>query len=502
MAYHAFKNHDDYDMRKRAFFYNAAIAFNRGDYPGAMHDVLFSHEIAKENSDNYWIAKSSELIADIYYEVYNYGQAATYTRMAADYYKKADKILNHRYALCNLANTWLNENKEDEAFSLLDSLRKTIPLKTDADRNLMDYIMSAYRSIKDAPYQKNDSVFANCSYVSPADSVYSLNDMIEIGKALYDNGNKRESESLLKSALNASKDDKEKVRVKYAIYQILVSEKDYEKASLMADTLLTMQSEITRDILNESASCVQRDFYNTIADVNKQKARWMEWLASAVTVIALLSIIIGLLLYRFRMKSRKAELEANMASLIAAKAQVSDLKDNTRRYGMENKELHEQLKNQDNLINSLQHNLEDNRNLASDRDLMIKTLFKEKWDILNMLCREYFELGDSDKTRIVILKDIEKELARLMDKKNIKEIETAVDRYLDGIMTKLREECSFLKEEDFIYLSLVFAGLSPRAVCMFTGIKYKLYYLKKSRFRKRISDSDAPHKGIFLEYLT
>lgn len=269
----------------------------------------------------------------------------------------------------------------------------------------------------------------------------------------------------------------------------------------MADTLLTMQSEITRDILNESASCVQRDFYNTIADVNKQKARWMEWLASAVTVIALLSIIIGLLLYRFRMKSRKAELEANMASLIAAKAQVSDLKDNTRRYGMENKELHEQLKNQDNLINSLQHNLEDNRNLASDRDLMIKTLFKEKWDILNMLCREYFELGDSDKTRIVILKDIEKELARLMDKKNIKEIETAVDRYLDGIMTKLREECSFLKEEDFIYLSLVFAGLSPRAVCMFTGIKYKLYYLKKSRFRKRISDSDAPHKGIFLDHL-
>ena len=47
--------------------------------------------------------------------------------------------------------------------------------------------------------------------------------------------------------------------------------------------------------------------------------------------------------------------------------------------------------------------------------------------------------------------------------------------------------------------ALIYAGFSVRAVCLFTGIKYKLFYLKKSRLIKRILDSTAPHRELFRE---
>lgn len=68
-------------------------------------------------------------------------------------------------------------------------------------------------------------------------------------------------------------------------------------------------------------------------------------------------------------------------------------------------------------------------------------------------------------------------------------------------MSFLREECTFFKEDDFVFLSLVFAGLNVRTVCLFLDIKYKLFYLKKSRLIKRIEDSAVLHRDAFLSRL-
>ncbi len=38
---------------------------------------------------------------------------------------------------------------------------------------------------------------------------------------------------------------------------------------------------------------------------------------------------------------------------------------------------------------------------------------------------------------------------------------------------------------------LIYAGFSPRAVCMFTGIKLKSFYTKRTRLITRISSSEA-----------
>ena len=69
---------------------------------------------------------------------------------------------------------------------------------------------------------------------------------------------------------------------------------------------------------------------------------------------------------------------------------------------------------------------------------------------------------------------------------------------MDGIVTELKKQCTFFKEDDLNYIALSYAGFSARSVCLFTGIKYKHYYVKKARLIERIRKSDAPDKDLFI----
>ena len=42
------------------------------------------------------------------------------------------------------------------------------------------------------------------------------------------------------------------------------------------------------------------------------------------------------------------------------------------------------------------------------------------------------------------------------------------------------------------------AGFSPRAICIFTDIKVKNFYNKRSRLKEKILASDAPDKEWFV----
>ena len=69
---------------------------------------------------------------------------------------------------------------------------------------------------------------------------------------------------------------------------------------------------------------------------------------------------------------------------------------------------------------------------------------------------------------------------------------------MNNIAVVLREQCSFLKEEDFIFIILVYAGFAPRTICMFTNIKFKHFYNKRSRLIERIKKSDVKDKEWFV----
>lgn len=132
---------------------------------------------------------------------------------------------------------------------------------------------------------------------------------------------------------------------------------------------------------------------------------------------------------------------------------------------------------------------------------MIGNLFKERWSELNLLCNEYFEMENSANGRLSIVRNIEKEIDRMRTPKNVGLIVDSVNRYMDNIVERLSQQCPFLKPDDLTFMALLYARFSPRAVCLFTDIKLKYFYTKRSRIFARITDTLGEGARKFLQPL-
>lgn len=127
----------------------------------------------------------------------------------------------------------------------------------------------------------------------------------------------------------------------------------------------------------------------------------------------------------------------------------------------------------------------------------VNELYGSRLDTLNMLCNEYFEKGDSERMKLTLYNEVEKHIMTLRDHKSISELEDIVNRYLDNILVRVKEQLPELSRKDLTFLTYLYAGFSPRAICIFTDIKIKNFYNRRSRLKDRIMASDAPDKDYF-----
>lgn len=128
----------------------------------------------------------------------------------------------------------------------------------------------------------------------------------------------------------------------------------------------------------------------------------------------------------------------------------------------------------------------------------VNALYGSRLDTLNLLCNEYFEKNDSEKVRLTLYNEVEKHILSLRDSKSISELEKIVNTYLDDILIKVKEQLPALSRNDMIFLTYLYAGFSPRAICIFTDIKIKNFYNRRSRLKDRILASDAPDREYFV----
>ncbi len=491
IAYRKFSCEDAGNLKARTCFYKAKVAYNMGDMMVAMRDAMMAYDTAKEIDSPRWIARSAELISDIFYYVYNYVQAERYVAEAVENYHLAGMNLNHRYSLCDLATMSINEHKSEYGMRLLDSLDNIVRNEIPVDSSLLDYISTA-RIFGLFNTGRQDEI-GSVPLLAMTDTEGEENVDLQIinSRLLYDRGDSVAAAWQLSMAHAVSDDESQLMRVRYETYRQYMDRGDFKAAAVIADTILQDQDRIAENLLKESVTSVQRDFYDGKARYQQQRSRHI--ICVLVLVISAIIIISALLIriYRLRMRASRTELEVNIASLM-------QLRERARRVSSENDRLSQALSEQSIANENLRRNLDEKTRAEAQNTVVIEYLFREKWSTLNMLCREYFDMGDSEANRAHVINNIRKEIDKLRTERNVRNIENAVDMYMGGIMTMLRQECTFLKEEDFAFLSLVYAGFSSRAVCLFLNMKYKLFYLRKSRLSGRILDSSAPHKDLFL----
>ncbi|MBD5287015.1 MAG: hypothetical protein HDS27_05750 [Bacteroides sp.] len=546
------------DKGIRASFYMGEVFFNQAKPPEAMRLYLSAYEDAKRLANDYWRAKAAERIADIFFNAYNYPEAIRYRGEAIEYYGKAGRLTNQRYATADLATDCLNGSMYDRALSLLDSVYAVAEKENPDDRRLLEYIRRMRIGTLATLGKIEDLSEDDLAALDNAPRNESFLDS-EIQKLRIDEfRHNYRNEEALSDILSYAKTPEDKTLALYACYRHLKSTDRSSFESSVVDSLLFYQNEVAETIIRESALSAQRDFYSRLAVETQMESTRRLLVIWTVAIVAAIAAAATFIVIRLRDKVHRAELEATVESLMQAKA-YSDIV-NSEKYALrleidrrkaeaqglsriikEHKETVEKLNN-DTLNNRQQiENLEkektglseklndSNRRLMDlnekltrettqqneqiealkkeyhlkeeSRNAILDSLFMNRWTTLNRLCEEFFEKGASPKFQQLLMNDIEAEIKKISSKEGLRQIEEEVDRCMDGILTKLRMECPKLKEKDITVCSLTYAGFSVKAICFIIGMTSNTLYTRKNRLRQKIADLNPPHMNLFLAKL-
>ncbi|MDE6554165.1 MAG: hypothetical protein K2K98_14575 [Muribaculaceae bacterium] len=541
---------DDFkgDRGLRSNFYTGEVLFYRHKNPEAMRYFLTVYEESKRLGNDYWRAKSAQRIADLYNLVYNYDEAEKYMAEAALLFKAEGKKIFHRYALIALADIYLYNGNQETAFSILDSL-KNITI----NENPIDSVFLVNISIPliEAMTRTNrlSGTGAEIMELRQNKALFDsdIDKSILESDVLQSMNNPEKATDDLYKALSLASSAEDKVHVLYALYKNAKAISDDKMALSLMDSLLFYQSKVAKDIIVESVTKAQRDFYADREVLQKDKSNFLRHTLIVTCLVFIILITLILIFIHYRNKAHKAEVKADMESLLSIRmlsenimrekeilettleyknSVIEDL--TTRIDDSFNKMeyLYKRIADRESAVGQLRLELEDQKNefadirkslieknqeldnlhlLLNDKSQkeiaqaeIIERLFKEKWTTLDMLCDRFFSLANSERFEKDILNDIQKELKRITSKKGIADIMDAVEKNLGGILSSLKSQCPGLKEDDICIFALSYAGFSARSICLFTGLKYKYYFVKKARLIEKIRKSNAPDREVFI----
>ncbi len=468
-----FGKHRNKSLLQKALFYQAAIQYYAQDYARSIVSAMKANELSQELEDDYWLGRTYRLMADIYDKTYYRDAVAGYLRNAAHHYGKSNKVINQYHALLNEAIAYTNAGNYARSLELIDSIYDTVSIppldSTFAANCLSASLMPLFYS------ERYEEVGKRLHLLRKFENYYSFNaqDYAYAAEISIIQGDLNHAHILVDSVYQLAQSESEKVDANVALMNLLKQEKRHEEVAVILDTLLNQQNRVVNQILKQAVVSAQRDFYNDKseeAELHAKKVQFTLLLASAVFLIIL---GLGLLLYKYRMRLKEMEMENHMNEILS---------------------LSEEIRNKDNDYIRLLSKLDSEKVTNESQRLLIEKLFKEQFHTINMLCDEYFEQEENDRTNRLLYRRIKNEVMKVAQPESLKKIEGTLNNCMDEIIRKLREQFPQFKSDDITLLIFIYAGFAPRSICLFMDMKLKTFYTKRSRLKERMASSKASDK--------
>ena len=129
-------------------------------------------------------------------------------------------------------------------------------------------------------------------------------------------------------------------------------------------------------------------------------------------------------------------------------------------------------------------------------------LYKEKFESLRQLCDNYLLYQDRTDAEKKMYSRVVAMINEIRgDKSSIGELESILDKDLDGLMTALRSEIK-AKEVDYSIYAYSIIGFDATTISNLLDLSVNQVYIRKSRIKRQIENSDSENKTRFLEMLS
>ena len=480
--------HGPDSLLMKALFYRAVGKYQTYRLPEAVKDATASWEIAESSARHYWMAKSADLIADLFYDSFNFTEESEWRALAARNYQTSEQNINYMCCLIELATSYTNCHDSLRSHVILDSIKR------ETTRN--DYP----QPILDSNIPNEVYYYLNFSGLEKVDSILDQPRMSEIlneepslylakARSLMAKGQYEECRLLLDSISTIPAFENEGTLLLHAYYDLAIKTRDVLRLPVYTDSLLKLQLADVNRAISYPVAIAQPDYFHSSSKRQEQRNREIRRfgiiLICLITGIAVICVVV----YKLRLIKKDQQLREKVKASIV----MSGMVEQERRVASEAQSEIRKLKSE--LETATDRYVAVNEKLKETFDL-IPEIYKTRWEALEILCKSARNMEELPPATVV--KEIATAIDKFKSKSFIHDVEKQLNRDFNNIILRLREDCPTLKKEDFPICILSFAGIGCPAIAMILDIPLPTLYVKRQRIRSRIQRNKCPNLELYI----
>ena len=441
--------------RMRSFYYYGVVKKNASDYVAAVISFEKALQDATLLNNLRYLGLSHRNMAAVFNTTGNMEEAKRHIKIAIGSFEKNLDTVYAESAKYSLAINYINENQMDSSRSLFNELRYSgrIPsLKYYASIYYANTLVSQGDSLNEALaiYRRIPKKYFGPAHYGFYAKAFAMTSQLDSARKWMIEGYK------------AARTKADSAKLHSFVYPIDLMEGHPQIALDKVIEAMAVQDSYTRQVLLQSLSVAQMDYYQQEASIQKARAERRLVMIILGSIIFLLVLLISFLFLTKRQKEKESLLKEQMAQFALEKQSI--IKGNSQ---------------------------------------LVGSLFLDKMARLCSLSSQYYLAGDEFDKKVFLdkFKNAVKELKSSPDLLEI--LEKDLNQYCSGIMNKLTEQVPGIKGDNRSIAAMFFAGI-PDALIQIIMKRASTGSLKtlRSRLRQRIVDAHAPDEELFLKMLS
>lgn len=492
-----YEKHGTADEKMKAYYYQGIAYFNNEEFDNAIVSFSYAEEMIPEATDMRYVGLVYSRISDLYNRSRNTDDELKYIELAADIFAensidkyKYSTLLRKGEALAGLRkyheakDVYLQLLNNPEVPNYVRSLAKedyALLLVTGPERDVEQSLKLFRETLSESGRLRSINVWGAYAYSLAACGLRDESD--QVFSRLYS------MESKDYSILDVWKS--------YACKEI----GDYREALLLLQNSLSHQDSLVRVSISHATMRAQKD-YLTLKNTQLQVEDKNHQLKALVVVIVLIIVII-VLYFIYRQRSDKLKQERIELADIAETMRLR-LKESEEGRVLEKVNLEGVVTSKELEISSLRKEIDTREKTLSSLRSEYAHMYKSQFKYLGDLCETFLLANEKKDSQRIVYEKVQDMIKNISgDRIGQKRFERMIDRSLNSIMKHFRDEFPKYSEEDYRFVSYLFVGFDATTLCIiFNMPSVAAVYMKKSRIKKTIEDSNASFKSEYLNMLT
>lgn len=462
-AVNYYQKHGSRKNYARSLYYLALSYYYDKKYDKSIIELAKAEPVAAV-ADSLYLGFVKVLQASVYSKNYNEIAELEALEKALEIYTKLDDEYYINVAKLNLSRSYLNNCRYNDALLLCEQLLSSSSLNESMRLQSMVYYAFVLAS-KNEPDYKTASLYYEEVSSKQSAPFLSAQDYWMWAYSLSKTGEFLQSQQIV----NQVKQIDTSGTADYFRYLIAKNENRPTEAFDYLERFSAKNNDEVIQILKQSVSNIQKDFYHSQYEITNVKAtNRLLVILCIIGIVSFFGVAMSIAIIRYR-RLKEQEKEEYIRYAEEVNRQLRDFKQDT--------------------YSSLQKKY--------------ISMYKKKYETLGTLYDRYIQTEGRVDSEHFIYRDVVSLIDELRNEiGNREEFEEMLDKDLDGIMVKLRSELAGLKKKDYALFGYLALGFDATIISHFMDCTVNTVYIRKSRLKKAIEESEAEHKSLFMEIIS